>query len=97
MSDVYIDQELEHLERCGFLTTAAGSKSDHFKALFCACKKKFSTVKFVANASYDGIGEIIYLPKGRREVMSILRNSLFEHERAVKKVRRAITHIQNDH
>lgn len=94
MADVFMTEKLKHLKERGLLETAAGASSDFFKDLVKQCKKEFPEVKFIARAAHHGIGEFIYLPKARNEVMSIMKNCLYEHEKIAKRLTVAIAKLE---
>lgn len=95
MANVFITEKLKHLKERGLLETAAGANSDFFKDLVKQCKKEFPEVKFLDRAAYHGIGEFIYLPKARNEVMSIIKNSLRDHEEIAKRLTVALAKLED--
>ncbi len=83
---IYTNQCLAELERIGCYKSAAGSHTKFFKELFASCKQRFKEAKFIANASYNGIGEFIYLPKGERLVLRYIKYELHNAKRSMSKL-----------
>lgn len=93
MNDIFTQQQLDALEKHGYIESHAGEKSAHFKEMLVAYIHKFPKVKYTVGTD-KGIGEIVYLPKARRRVLSLLTQRIREHESIVRKLYTAVDMIE---